>query len=96
MHTLLIYIVHRENIMLTFIYLFILRAVEELCECVCVEGVSQVTLVTKKLPANVEDTRDPGLIPGWARSLGGGHGSLLQYSCLENPRDTGAWPATVH
>ena len=38
---------------------------------------------------------DPGLIPGSGRSLGGGHGDLLQYSCLENSRDR-AWWALVH
>ena len=39
---------------------------------------------------------DPGLIPGLGRSPGGGHGNLLQYSCLENPMDRGPWQATVH
>ena len=39
---------------------------------------------------------DLGLIPGWGRSPGGGHGSPLQYSRLENPMDRGAWWATVH
>ena len=42
------------------------------------------------------DARDMGLIPGWERSPGGGHGNPLQYSCLENPMDGGAWWATVH
>ena len=37
-----------------------------------------------------------GLIPGWERSPGGGQGNPFQYSCLENPRDRGAWRATVH
>ena len=37
-----------------------------------------------------------GLIPGSGRSPEGGHGNLLQYSCLENPVDRGAWRATVH
>ena len=40
--------------------------------------------------------RDVGSIPGKGRSLGGGHGSPLQYSCLENPLDRRAWWATVH
>ena len=40
--------------------------------------------------------RDAGSIPGWGRSPGGGHGDPLQYSCLENPMDRGAWRATVH
>ena len=39
---------------------------------------------------------DLSLIPGLGRSLGGGNGNLLQYSCLENPMDGGAWWATVH
>ena len=38
---------------------------------------------------------DLGLIPGLERSPGGGHGNPLQYSCLENPMDRGAWPATA-
>ena len=39
---------------------------------------------------------DPGLIPGSGRSPGEGNGNPLQYSCLENPMDRGAWQATVH
>ena len=39
---------------------------------------------------------DPGLIPGLGRSPGEGNGNPLQYSCLENPMDRGAWQATVH
>ena len=39
---------------------------------------------------------DPGLIPGWGRSPGGGHCNPLQYSCLENPMDRRVWRATVH
>ena len=39
---------------------------------------------------------DLGSIPGLGRSLGGGHGNSLQYSCLENPTDRGVWQATVH
>ena len=47
-------------------------------------------------PANVGDIRDAGSITGLARSPGGGHGNPLQYSCLKNPIDRGAWRATVH
>ena len=47
-------------------------------------------------PANAGDTREAGLILGLGRSLGGGHGNPLQYSCLENPMDRGAWPTIVH
>ena len=39
---------------------------------------------------------EEGLIPGLGRAPGGGHGNPLQYSCLENPMDRGAWQATVH
>jgi len=47
--------------------------------------------MVKNLPANAEDVRDMGLIPGLGRSPGGGHGNPLQYSCLENPMGRGAW-----
>ena len=57
---------------------------------------SQLTLVVKNLPANAGDIKDPGSIPGPRRSLGGGHGNTLQYFCLENSMDTGAWWAIVH
>ena len=50
-------------------------------------------LEVKKLPAN---SGDSGLIPGLGRSPGGGNGNPLQYSCLGNPMDRGAWEATVH
>ena len=49
------------------------------------KGASQVALVVKNAPASAGDTRDAGSIPGSGRSPGGGHGSLLQYSCLEIP-----------
>ena len=54
---------------------------------------SQVAPVVKNPPANEGGI---GLIPGSGRFPGGGHGSPLQYSCLENPMDRGAWRATVH
>ena len=53
-------------------------------------------LVVNKLPANARDIINAGLIPGKGRSPGGRHGNTLQYSCLGNPRDRGAWWATVH
>ena len=49
-----------------------------------------------KEPANAGDTRDEGVIPGSGRSPEVGNSNPLQYSCLENPRDRGAWRATVH
>ena len=57
---------------------------------------SQVVLVVKNLPANAGAIRDSDLIPGSGRSPRGGHGNLLQYSCLGNPMDRGTWWATVH
>ena len=56
----------------------------------------QMVLVVKNVSVNAEDIRNTGLIPGLGRSLRGGHGNPLQYSCLENPMDRGAWRATVH
>ena len=61
-----------------------------------VDRASQATLVVKNLPASAGDVRDAGSIPGSGRSPGGGNGTPLRYSCLENPRDRGAWGATVH
>ena len=57
---------------------------------------SQVALVVKSLSANAADVRDAGSIPGSGRSPGGRHSNPLQYSCLENPMDRGAWQATAH
>ena len=51
--------------------------------------------MVKNQPASSADARDLGLIPGWGRSPGEGNGNPLQYSCLENPMDRGAWQATV-
>ena len=50
-----------------------------------------VALVVKNPPANAGDVRAVGSVPGLERSLGGGHGNPLQYSCLENPMDRGTW-----
>ena len=54
-----------------------------------------MALVVKNSPANSGDIKDKGSIPGSGRSPGEGNGSSLQYSCLKNPMDTGAWQATV-
>ena len=56
----------------------------------------QVVLVVKNLPANAGDVRDLGSIRRSGRSPGNGNGNPLQYSCLENPMDRGAWQATVY
>ena len=57
---------------------------------------SRMALKVQNIPANAGDIRDAGLISGSGKSPGGGHGNPLQYSCLENPMDRGAWQATVH
>ena len=55
-----------------------------------------MVLVVKNLPANAEDARDACSIPELERSTGEGHGNPLQYSCLKNPMDRGAWQAVIH
>jgi len=50
-----------------------------------------VALVVKNLPVTAGDIKDAGSIPGSGRSPGEGNGNTLQYSCLENPMDRGAW-----
>ena len=69
-----------EILLFLFIYLFYY-------------GPFQVVLVVKNLLVPAGDVRDMGSIPGLppGRSPGGGHGKPLQYSCLENPMDSGAW-----
>ena len=52
--------------------------------------------VVKNPPASAGDIRDMSLIPGPGRSPGVGNGNPLQYSCLENPMDRGAWQVIVH
>ena len=52
--------------------------------------------MVKNLLVNVGDIRDASSIPGSGRSLGGEHGNPLQYSCLGNSMERGAWQATVH
>ena len=52
--------------------------------------------MVKNPSANAGDTRDMGSIPTLGRFPGGGNGNPLQFSCLENPVDKGAWQATVH
>ena len=70
-----------------------------ICLYICIHvytWASQVMLVVKNLPANAGDIRDADSIPGSGRSPIGGNSNPLQYSCLENPMDRGAWRATVY
>ena len=62
----------------------------------CIHMPFQVALVVKNPPASAGDIKYMGLIPGSGRSPGGEHGHTLQYSCLENRMNRGAWQATVH
>ena len=55
-----------------------------------------MALVGKNLSVNAGDVRDAGSIPRLGRSPGEGNSNPLQYSCLENPMDRGAWWATIH
>ena len=67
------------------------------CVCVCV-----CVYVCIGFPGDADGKEstysvgDLGSIPGSERSLGGGHSNPLQYSCLKNPTERGAWRATVH
>ena len=56
---------------------------------------SQVQLAVKNSPTDIGEPGDTGLISGLGRVPGGGNGNPLQYSCLENPRDRGAWGVGV-
>ena len=62
----------------------------------CTIGACHVALQIRNLPAKARDIRDSGSILGSGRTPGSGHGNPLQYYCLENPMDRGAWWAIVH
>ena len=64
--------------------------------CIYMAEASHVAIMVKNPPPNAGHTRDSVSIPGSGRSAGVGSGNPLQYSCLENPMDRGAWWATVH
>ena len=61
-----------------------------------VRGASLVWLNSKESACGTRDTGDTDSVPGLGRSPEGGHGNMLQYSCLENPKERGAWRATLH
>ena len=87
-------IAHKWN--MTFSDFIIILKWNKVFKWACRLGLPQVALVVKNPPANAGDKRDVCLIPGLERSPGGGHGNLLQYSCLENPLNKGACQATAH
>ena len=61
-----------------------------------IDNKGQAVLVVKNPPVHAGNVGDVGSIPGLGRSTGGGQVHPLQYSCLGNPMDRGAWWATVH
>ena len=65
-------------------------------KCYVISWASQMALAVKNLPANSEGIREEDSIPGSGRSPERGHGNPLQYSCLKNPMDSGAWRVPVH
>ena len=67
------------------------KEIEDLTDENKIMKTARVVLVEKNLPVNSGDKRDLGSVLGSGRSPGGGHGNPLQYSCLENPMDRGAW-----
>ena len=76
-----------------FFCLFVCLFVFNLSGCLDFQGDPLVAQMVKSLPA-MQETKVQSL--GGGRSPGEGNGTLLQYSCLENPTDGGAWQATVH
>ena len=66
---------------------------KEICNALCKNKDPSQGLLVKNPPTN---TGDMGSVPGSERSPGVGNGNLLQYSCLENPMDRGAWWDTVY
>ena len=64
--------------------------------CLESDWASHVAHCLKNLPVSAGDTADVGLIPGSGRFPGVGYGNPLQYSCLKNSMDRGAWLAIVH
>ena len=67
-----------------------------LAKCIFLLRLHWMWLSGKEYAFNAGVARDAGSIPGWGRSPGRGNDNPLQYSCLENPMDRGAWKATIH
>ena len=83
-NSLIIYIYHLHNSLSINIII-----------CIC-NNYGAYQVAQKNLPANEEDTRDMGSVPGLGRSPGEGNGNPFQYSWLENSMDRGAWRAIVY
>ena len=82
----------------TYLYLWSIHFVVQhklMQECKAIMSFLSSSVV-KNPPANAQDARIKGSIPGSGRSPGGGNGNSLQYPCLGNPMDRGVWQATVH
>ena len=81
-----------------FILPFLINCLMEfgLCSLLTIIATTLGGPMVKNLPPSAGEARDMVSIPASGRSPGGGHGSLLQYSCLENPMDRGVWCAAVH
>ena len=73
-----------------------IRQFSSLAACRTREGSLRTSLLAQMVKNLPPDARDLGSIPGLGRSPGGGYGNPLQYPCLENSMDRGAWQATVH
>ena len=90
-------------IILKIVTIVLTRLFRVICDILCktfwnrvgLIWASQVALVVKKFPASAGEVREVGSIPESGRSLGGGYGNPLKYSCLENPMDRGAQWAIV-
>ena len=84
------------------VFFFMVSTISSLCYLLTetanfmIYEASQVVLVVKNLPDNAGAAGDVSLIPQLGRSPGRGNGNSLQYSCLQNPMDRGAWQATVY
>ena len=94
-HTVLITIALKHNLKSGTVMplaLFFLRIAVTIWDPLWIQS---ALLVAQNPPSNTRDLRDAGSTPVWGRSLGGGHGNPLQYSCLENPMDRRTWWVTV-
>ena len=85
----------RNRISIAFMYLLLFQ-LTNIASYTVIYRASQVALMVKNLPAYAGDIRDVGWVPWSGRSPRGGHDNPLQYSCLENPMNRGAWWTVAH